>query len=268
MGEMAHTTQKANLALDLQRRIVGVKLLGSGKEYEVADAEQLRHPIHYCVMVKLACLGYARKATLKESRCLSAARVLGMTPPEEKWLSGETYTALKMYENLENAKKVVRNTTSIRKKMHGVMTKPLELYNEPPDIVLVITTPYNAMRLLQGYTYKFGTYKDFKVIGNQAICSESTAYPYESDDINLSMMCTGTRYYAGWGKEEMAVGIPYPKFVKLVDGLYDTINIMEKNEDKRRIEQRLTENGIDDLSIRYNWNYFNDIGRTQQLNEE
>lgn len=247
---------KANYSLELKRKIIGVKFLYSEEEFNSIDVQNVKNRVTYCVLAKLAMSGRSFKANLDNFACLSAARALGIIEPDEKWLSGCQYRGKGMYQDLATAKKVVNNTTSIKQKAYGVMVKPLDQYSEAPDIVIMVTNPYNIMRLVQGYTYTYGTYKNFKVIGNQALCSECTAYPFESNDINISVLCAGTRYMAGWGKDEMGLGIPFNKFVGMIEGLYNTINIMEPNKDKAIIEEKLKEAGRDELTIEYNKNYY------------
>ena len=83
------------------------------------------------------------------------------------------------------------------------------MYDEEPDVVLVVTNSYNGMRIVQGYTHVFGYNTSFKIAGNQAICSECTAFPFESNDINVSLLCSGTRYKAKWGDEEIGNRISF-----------------------------------------------------------
>ena len=40
--------------------------------------------------------------------------------------------------------------TFCRHKPYGVMVKPVEAYDEEPDVVLVVTNPYNGMRISTG----------------------------------------------------------------------------------------------------------------------
>lgn len=258
IGELA---SKASCSLELARKIVGVKFLSSPNEFECADAEPLDNRMPYCVLVRLASMGYSRKAHLDNFGCLAAARAFGMVPPSEEWLSGCQYCDRGMYRDVEIAKKVVTNTTNLELNPYGVIVKPLEDYSSEPDIVIVVSSPYNVMRLIQGYTYTYGTYKSFKIIGNQAFCSECTAYPLDSGDINISVLCAGTRYMAGWGKDEMALGIPFTKFRGMIDGLYGTINPMEPNADKATIEANLNKAGRKDIEIEYDKNYYTGLYR-------
>lgn len=254
--KMAEIMAKATCALELERKIVGVKFMSTTEEFQGGEAQGLKNKIPYCVLVKLATMGYQRKAQLDNFACLSAARAFGMVEPTAEWLTGEQYCERGMYRDLATAKKVVEQTTNRKEKTYGVMVKPLENYQEAPDLVIIVTNPYNIMRLIQGYTYTYGTYQHFKTIGNQAFCSECTAYPLDSDDINISTLCAGTRYMAGWRKDEMALGIPFLKFCGMIEGLYNTINIMEPNADKAIIEKKIKKNSRQDLTIEYDKNYY------------
>ncbi|MGH4124755.1 MAG: DUF169 domain-containing protein [Clostridium sp.] len=247
---------KANCSLELKSKIIGVKFLYSEEEFNSSDEQTLNNKMTYCVLAKLAMHGHSIKANLDNFACLSSARALGFIESDEKWLSGCQYHDKGMYNDLITSKKVVDNTTNIKQKVYGVILKPLDEYSTSPDVVIMVTNPYNIMRLIQGYTYTYGTYNNFKLIGNQAFCSECTAYPFVSDNINISTLCAGTRHMAGWGKDEMALGIPYNKFVGMIEGLYSTINIMEPNEDKAIIEEKLKQAGRDDFTIEYDKNYY------------
>jgi len=255
-SKIAETVTMAYCALELRRKIVGVTFLDNKEEFQCAAAPALRNKMPYCVLVKLAMAGYSRKANVDNFGCLSAARAFGIVKPTEEWLSGCQYRDRGMYRDLAIAKKVVDHTTNLSRQRYGVMVNPLEECTLPPDVVIIVSVPYNIMRLLQGYTYTYATYTNFKIIGNQAFCSECTAYPLESANINISTLCSGTRYMAGWGKDEMALGIPFVQFTGMIEGLYRTANPMEPNCEKVIIAEKVKKSGRTDLDIEYNKNYY------------
>jgi hypothetical protein len=49
-----------------------------------------------------------------------------------------------------------------------------------------------------------------------AIAGEATALPYMEKKPNLTLLCGGARDIAGFREDELAMGIPYGEFVKLV----------------------------------------------------
>lgn len=248
--------KKFNSALDVERKVVGVKFLFDQEAYEVAEAKPARQKIPYCVMVRLATQGYSLKATLETSGCGGGTRALGLEDTKPQFESGCEYNTFGLYNDLTIAKNVVNNITFCKHKIYGVMTKPLELYDDAPDIVIIVTNSYNTMRIIQGYTYKYGTQTNFKFAGNQAVCSECTAYPFETNSINISMFCSGTRYLAGWKENEIAIGLPYGKFLETCEGIFLSINGSEQNENKEIILAKIRQNNLEDPGIKKDDAYF------------
>ncbi len=254
--KIQQTVIKANCALELGRRIVGVKFLFSEEEFLQAAAKLITAPMHYCAMVKAATAGHSVKAAAGNFGCQGGARALGIMEPEEAFVSGRHYHRLGLYQDLGIAKNARNNMTLCQHKAYGVMVKPLQEFTEQPEVVLIIANSYNAMRIVQGYTYAYGIHTSFKLSGNQAVCSECTAYPFESNNINISMLCGGTRNRAGWNDSDLGIGMPFNRFSAVIDGVYKTVNAMEPNRNKAKIEAKLKQNKLDDLVIEYNKNYF------------
>lgn len=250
MEEIKNALGKINSALNIERKIVGVKFLFTKEEYDHCNAPIAKAKMAYCVMVKTATRGVCLKADLSLFGCGGGTRALGLEQPTEEFKSGCEYNSFGLYKNLAIAKNVVNNITFCKHKAYGVLIKPMEEFkDEKPDVAIIITTPYNCMRIVQGYTYKFGTQTNFKLTGNQAVCAECTAYPFETNSINISMFCSGTRYLAGWGQDELGIGLPYDKFIDTCEGVYKTINGTEQNKRKTEIIDNLNKCGIENPGI-------------------
>ena len=162
-----------------------------------------------------------------------------------------------VYCDLETSKEINDDMVYCKEPSYGIAVETIEDWHSDPDIVLMITTPFNAMRILQGNAYYNGQLKEVKMTGMQALCQEGTSYPYETGHINLSMMCSGTRYVARWKDEELCVGIPFDKFESMIDGLEKTLNPMELIEKKRVIEKKLKADQQEDFyDVRKKENYF------------
>ena len=248
--------KQLNCALNLDHKIVGVKFLFSADEYNKADVKKITGRIPYCVMVKAAMSGKGTKAAAENFGCNGAAKAVGAVEPGEISSSGRFYNSLGLYQDLATSKNVQRNTTFCSHKIHGIMVNPVEAFEEEPDIVLIATIPYNAMRIIQGYTHVFGFNTSYKMSGNQAVCSECTAFPFESNNINISLLCAGTRFKAGWLDSELMIGFPFNQFLSIVDGTIATLDLTEPNTKKSEIENRFREAGIICPKINYNKNYF------------
>lgn len=248
---------KLYCVLELDRKAVGMKLLKNEKEFEEADARVLPEPINYCQMVASATRGNRLKASNKDIMCRSAPRVLGIESAEKFNDHGEHWGRLGLYDSYELAAKVREELVYSTEEQYGVLVAPIEQFEDFPDVILIAANPYNCMRIVQGYAYHYGMPKSFNLIGNQAICLECSGRPYLLKDMNISLLCIGTRHRAGWRDDEMAAGIPAEQFANVVDGLFQTVNIMENDHNKKIIDQKLKEHGIP-LEIRYHYNYYMD----------
>lgn len=231
--------------LDIKRNIVGIKYIKDKSSFDAACGKKPYNKMTYCVMVKVAMADVALKINLDNIGCRGAINVLGLTKPAESFLSGESGNRLGLYCDLDTAKIAANNLTRCDNKYYGLQIMPLKDFTEDPDVVIIVSSPYNIMRIIQGYGYKYGIKKACSVSGNQAFCSELTAEPMMNDEMNFSMFCSGTRFWCGWGKDEMGVGIPYKYFNDIVDGVMATLNPTEPISDKLRIIDRLEERNIE-----------------------
>ncbi|MCC5911896.1 MAG: DUF169 domain-containing protein [Clostridiaceae bacterium] len=253
---LRESVKKLNAILNLKRNIVGVKFLFTEEEFQESDAPVHNNSMFYCLMIKKAMGGESMKVRGSSFSCMGSVRSLGLKVPDEFFTSGRHYARSGIYQDLTIAKSVAKNMTVCNHMAYGLMIKPLEEFQEKPDIVLIVAKPMEAMRIIQGYTYKFGTNSQLKMSGNQAVCSECTAYPFESNDINVSVLCGGTRAVAKWDESELGIGFPFNRFHGIVEGVWETMNPQESNQRKKIIEKKLANNNITDLKVEYNQNYY------------
>lgn len=249
---------KLNALLQLERKIAGVKFIKSEEEYDHTDAIQVERSMNYCLMVASASRGHVVKAREKNIKCQSGVRTLGINPADPKNSNGENWAKLGLYDSRELSKKIRKDLTYVTEPSYGIAVGDAQKMGTDPDVFIIITNPYNCMRLLQGYAYHYGMPGNINMLGNQAICLECTARPYVTQDINVSMLCIGTRHRTRWSENELAIGIPAKQFDDIVDGVYRTANIMESNENKQRIQENFDK--LDGMSIELqpDYNYYMD----------
>jgi len=255
---------KAYAVLELERKIVGVKLVHSKQEYDKFEGKELKSSISYCVGVKTAMKGIPIKLTKNTSGCAGSSRALGLTKPTEDFYNGKSGYDLGLYENQDISASVSKRMKICEPKTYGVIIKPLELFEAEPDVVLIVANNKNVMRIIQGYTYMYGMQPNFSLTGNQAVCVECTSYPIITDDLNISLFCSGTRFLAKWKDTEMEVGIPYHKFSKVIEGVRLTVNAVEMENRKKEIKDKLEKLRYDGSEIIFNHTYYLDLEREKQ----
>lgn len=242
----------------LNRSVIAVKLIKNEEEYINSNANELNNPINYCQMVKAASTtGAVIKSKENMFKCRSGARALGLDKTDIKNKNGENWTKLGLHKNIDISKKIRQEVEYLDEDNFGVLVAPLEKIEIEPDVVIIVGNPYTMMRVVQGYTYAYGRANNVNIMGNQAICVESTSRPYLTKDMNVSFLCVGTRHKAGWNDDEMSAGIPIEQFENVVDGIFNTVNIMETDENKRIIDEKLKELNID-YKVVYSYNYYMD----------
>lgn len=247
-------TKRVNSVLDLKRQIVGVKFIFSKEKFKKNDGPISKKKLSYCRMVKRASQGQNIKANFDNFSCFAGARALGIVDAEELYKSGAYYDGCGLYQDFATAKAATDAIEICEHNIYGVQVKPLKDFEQQPDIAIIITNSFNAMRFIQGYSHQYGPYTDFKMMGNQAICSECTAQPYKNDNISFSLLCAGARK-SGFEQEEVGLGIKFEKFRDIVTGLCATVTPVEDNQNKKVIAKKLEINKINDIELIYNKNY-------------
>ncbi|MCR3922392.1 MAG: DUF169 domain-containing protein [Firmicutes bacterium] len=247
---------KINGLLELQRKVVGVKIVTTKAEYDAYDALELTKPMHYCVAVKCAMAGHSIKLSKLTAGCSGGNRALGIVEPLPQFFDGSSGCRLGLYKDNVIAAGVAKTVPIYPPNTYGVVVKPLELFEDDPDIVLITAFPRTIMRLLQGYTYSYGLPAGMLMSGNQAVCVECTVTPSVTDSMNVSMLCAGTRYNANWEDADAMVGIPFSKFHGLVKGIECTVNPIEPDERKKRIEDSLEQANLLEIEVEYGKTYY------------
>ncbi|WXR63107.1 DUF169 domain-containing protein [Peptostreptococcaceae bacterium AGR-M142] len=179
-------------------------------------------------------------------------------------ISGSRHVKLGVYKDLCISRFVAKNMVYCEHECRGVEIKPLKDYiNYNPDIVIMVTSAFNAMRMVQSYVYNFGQLKNIKMAGMCAICQECTSYPYETNSMNISMLSSGTRCVGQWSEDELGIGFPFNYCNAIVEGLINTINPIENNKNKLKIMGKLSSNNLENLiDIKLNDNYYKGAYKT------
>ena len=241
--------------LNLDRKPVGVKFFFNKDEFDSFDVPQRERKITYCNAVQWASKGKAMKLTKENQACPNGAMALKMREIPEPMASGKARFSTNIYCSVEVSKSISDQMLFLKEEPAGIAVMPLENFEIEPDIVIVVSKPYNIMRLIQGYGYFNGYTNNLRTVGLQAVCQDLTTYPYNTKDINITLLCPGTRLVADWKENEVGMGIPFAKWYEIVEGTIQTTNPFERNKNKEAIKRRLEERGLNSNNIKFNWNY-------------
>ncbi len=225
--------------LDLQYVPVGVKFIPFKEDYEKLGCAELSKKRTVCGMVKHAYDGNVFKVYDQSFACDYGRCALGIGEPfHSSIMAGQSFDYCGLYENYMVAHKFVKTLKYCQHRMYGVQFGPL--YDvENPDVVIMVVNARQAMRIMQGYTYKYGPALNLGTGGNQAMCSDMISKVVENNDLNISLMCRGARTYTQCEDGEMGVAKPFFMFENVAAGIIKTITPVEHDPIKKVILNRL-----------------------------
>lgn len=241
--------------LDLDRKPVGIKIFFDKEEFENFQVPQRDRKVTYCNSVQLASKGSSMKLTKENQGCPNGAMALKMKEVPEPMANGKGRFSKNIYKDVETSKSISDEMLFLEEEPVGIAVMPLENYKEDPDVVVVVSKSYNIMRMIQGHGYFNGYTNNLKTVGLQAVCHDLTTYPYNTKDINITLLCPGTRLVADWEVDEIGIGIPFEKWNEVVIGVKETTNPFERDDKKEGIKERLEKRGLDTSGIKFNENY-------------
>lgn len=243
----AYNVSRITKALGLKRKIIGLKFIEFQQEYEALALPTVKSKVSFCYMAQKAMGGEHFKVCEESFHCKYGAYALGIIEPDISVNSGRSFYASTLYESHAIAREVVNGMHYLHHQVYGAELGPLTDMPEA-DMVLMMGSAFQVMRIMQGYAYKCGEPKHLKSLGNQAMCSDLVAKPFHHNDINFSFLCKGARMYTRADEGELGVGLPGSMFDALAEGIIMTINPVNHKVEKEAILNRLDtpdELGID-----------------------
>lgn len=241
--------------LDLDRKPVGIKFFWNKEDFDNFNVKQRDRKVTYCNSVQLASKGESMKLTKANQGCPNGAFALNFTDVPEPIANGMGRFKKGIYDSPETSKKINDDMLFMNERTYGVAVMPLETFETEPDVVILVSSSYNVMRAIQGHGYANGYTDNLRTVGLQAVCQDLTTYPYNTQDINISLLCPGTRLVANWVPNEIGIGIPFKKWYEIVDGIKQTTNPFERDKNKEAIKARLEAQGLDASELKFNENY-------------
>lgn len=225
--DVVENIKKMKSLLGLEREPVSVTLLFTEEDYNEYPAEETTASMPYCVIVKQAATKSKKiKSRLEHHTCDGGTTALALEPSTEKIESGQEYFSYNLYSSNAVARRMREGIKSLHRmpvSTYGIVVSPFLECERTPDVVILILNANQAMRIVQGYEYFTGKKPVIDLGAMQGICSEVTASPYITGELNVSVLCPSTRMLCKWSDEDMAVGIPYELFEMITEGIEATV---------------------------------------------
>ena len=88
-----------------------------------------------------------------------------------------------------------------------------------PDVVVQAARPVELTRIIQAYQFKTGKRVTASMGGLRVVNSDLIVRPYLTGELNISTACLGARLIAQWDADRMGIGMPWPIFKQIADGM-------------------------------------------------
>lgn len=239
--------EKITKALGLNRKMLGVEW-HKDKESYILSKSLNEENIPICKIVDLASQGKEIKIKLNSIKCSNELDVFGINQIDKEKFNSS------IYESYSVSKNVLAHKKYFNELNYGIEMYPLS-EEKNPDLVIIICTAKDVMRIMQGYVRYYGVAKNLCTLGTQGICSDLIVTPIINNDINISLLSRNSRADGKFAKEEMGVSIPVNMFENIMKGVLETVNLTENNQPKREILERLSYPEELGFGIKMNYDY-------------
>jgi uncharacterized protein (DUF169 family) len=193
----------------------------SGKEDIPEGIPELDKTIRHCSM-----MGLARKegkcfyATAERHECNGGGWALGLKDLTPSLRTGEFYFRLGKFASAAACRRTIDHVPHLPSGYtYATLYAPLENTLFTPQVILIVTSPRNMLKLAQSSLFRTGGRIHAEFSGIQSVCSDACAQVFLGGTPNFSMGCDGSRRFSGIGDDEMVMGIPAEMLPELIHAL-------------------------------------------------
>lgn len=204
--------------LGLRWHPVAITLVGADEP--LPDVPIPRERMRYCQSLMAARRGKSIMMPANKHACPDGTSILGLTPMPEKLASGDLYILFNKLDSVEAAKRMVHERPMLpAKSIRATVVTPLYDAACEAEVIGIIATPEQVMWLSIATSYYTGHRHTYHVSGYNAQCVETTLFPRETGEPNISLGCYGCRASSDVGDEFMMMGIPVEMMPQVIKGL-------------------------------------------------
>ena len=213
--DYAEMSDKLVNLLGLKGKPVAVSLIKREEDIP-EDMSEIGPPRRYCQMLQDArfedTVSLAKAGT---HACKGGATAIGLIDYGPNLKTGALYHyKLNKEVSLGVAKRVIDQMprpapgSTVATIIAPLDRAPTDPDGARPDVIVIMAGVLAARRIVQAVIYRHGGRFNANFAGIQSTCSDATAYPYISGNINVSIGCDGAAKNAGLADDELVVGIP------------------------------------------------------------
>ena len=178
--------------------------------------------------------------------CPAAAAALGLKPLPSQLQDGSMICVYGIFRTKDAAIRVMETMPRLKAGQYAaVEVKPLEEYEDIPDVVVIEDEVEKLMWIALAYLNEEGGRLEFSTSILQAVCVDSVVLPFLSNRINMSFGCYGCRDATDAAASEALLGFPGKKLDMVTENLMflksQTIDRSRAKNVYRAFAQRIAE---------------------------
>lgn len=182
---------------------------------------ELDKTIRHCSMVNLSRTeGKIFYAPAERHECNGGAWSLGLKEITPTLKNGEFYFKLGKFDSDAACKRTIERIPHLDTcETYATLYAPLEKTPFSPQVIVIVTTPRNMLKLAQASLFRLGGRISAEFAGIQSVCADATVQTYLSGKPNFSLGCDGSRRFSGIGDDEMVMGFPAEMLPEIISAL-------------------------------------------------
>ncbi|MEN6611392.1 MAG: DUF169 domain-containing protein [Methanoregulaceae archaeon] len=172
--------------------------------------QEIDKTIRHCTMIGLARNeGKIFYATADKHECNGGAWALGLREITQTLKTGDFYFKLGKFDSPASCKRTIDRVPHLATGYtYATLYAPLEKTPFTPQIIIMVTTPRNMLKLAQSNLFRLGGRIHSEFSGIQSVCSDIGAQTFLNGAPNFSLGCDGSRKFSGIADDEMVMGFP------------------------------------------------------------
>ena len=210
-----------NKFLRLRTTPIGMKLFKTVEEME--SVERIRRPkdIHTTdqIVGQASRNGWTVGITVDDLVGAQCSTVIGLSPRDDKWLSGDRMAGVWYADQKEAAAHQAAMDVVQYGNYKAMAVSPLTSGRlNPPDICLIYATPAQMILFINGLQWTGYKKLEWGCVGESA-CADSWGRALSTGEPSLSIPCFAERRYGGVMEDELLMAIPPRYLPRIIQGL-------------------------------------------------
>ncbi len=210
-----------NRLLRLRTTPIGMKMFSDRAEMEAIPRIRRPRNVHTTdqIVGQASRNGWTVGITMDDLVGAQCGTVIGLSPRDESWLSGDRMAGV-WYSNQEEAA-VHQAAMDVLEfgQFEAMAVSPLASGRlDPPDICLIYATPAQMILFINGLQWTGYKKLDWGCVGESA-CADSWGRALKTGEPSLSIPCFAERRYGGVMEDELLMAIPPAFLPKVIAGL-------------------------------------------------